>query len=277
MRELNAIRYVTPLREGGSLPAVVEADDDRLYVLKFRGAGQGVKALIAELIGGEIGRTLGFNVPELLFLQVDPLLARSEPNYEIAELIRGSAGLNLGMGYLANALPFNHLLQPPAIGDNEWRTLASSIVWFDSFITNVDRTARNVNMLVWYNELVPRGEEQAKKGDLWLIDHGAALYIHHSWDGYLERATSAFPLIKDHTLLPFAASIADVAPALRAKLTPETIRAIVDMVPAEWLVDEFDSVAEHREAYVSYLLGRLDGAATFEEEAARAHKKFAST
>ncbi|HEV7914822.1 MAG TPA: HipA family kinase, partial [Albitalea sp.] len=175
MRTVAATRYVTPLREGGSLPAVVEADDDGLYVLKFRGAGQGPKALIAELVGGEIARAAGLPVPEIVFVQLDAELARTEPDPEIQDLIRASAGLNLALDYLPGSVTFDPLAeQPDAV-------LASSVVWHDAFITNLDRTPRNTNMLVWH-------------GKLWLIDHGAALYFQHDWRDYLGRSTSPFAL-----------------------------------------------------------------------------------
>ena len=192
IRTVRATRYVTPLREGGSLPAIVEADDDGLYVLKFRGAGQGPRALVAELVAGEIARAAGLPVPEIVFACVDADLARTEPDAEIQDLIRasasladGSQGLNLALDYLPGSVAFDPLAWQP---DAE---LASRIVWFDAFVTNLDRTARNTNMLVWH-------------GKLWLIDHGAALYFHHASADYGARATSPFPAIKDHVLLPLA-------------------------------------------------------------------------
>jgi len=261
LRTLTATRYVTPLREGGSLPALIEADDDGLYVLKFVGAGQGPRALIAELVAGEIARTLGLPVPEIVFARLDPELARTEPDAEIQDLIRAStdllgksAGLNLALDYLPGSVTFDPVAFRP---DAE---LASRIVWFDAFVTNLDRTARNTNMLVWH-------------GKLWLIDHGAALYFQHDWRDYPARAASPFALIKDHVLLPLAARINEVDAALAARLTPERLAAIVQLIPDAWLQDEpaFASHAEHRAAYLAYLQQRLTAPRAFAQEAARAH------
>jgi hypothetical protein len=258
IKTVTATRYITPLREGGSLPAVVEAGDGDMYVMKFVGAGQGPKALIAELIAGEIGRTLGLRVPQLALMEMDPLLARSEPNTEIQDLLQRSAGrLNLGLCYLPNALEFNMLLKPPPDPD-----LASAIVWFDAFVTNVDRTPRNVNMLVWQD-------------NLWLIDHGASLYFHHSWDDFLARSRSPFAPIKQHTLLPFAQNLAKADETLRARLNRETIEQIVNQVPAEWLDHDADFAGydEHRAAYVDYLVSRLAASSIFVEEAINARRQ----
>jgi hypothetical protein len=258
IKTVTAMRYLTPLREGGSLPAIVEADDGLLYVMKFVGAGQGPKALIAELIAGEIGRLLGFNVPELALMELDPTLGRSEPDAEIQDLLQASAGrLNLGLRYLPNAFSFNLLLKPPPDPD-----LASQIVWFDAYVTNVDRTPRNVNLLIWQEKL-------------WLIDHGASLYFHHDWQNYLARSQSPFPLIKDHTLISFAGRIPDADVALRPRLTPPLIRQIIDWIPEQWLAGEptFATLAEHREAYQAYLLNRLAASSVFVEEAVNAHAK----
>lgn len=250
LRTITALRYVTPLREGGSLPAIVEADDGALYVLKFCGAGQGVKALIAELVAGELARTLDLPVPEIVFAHLDPALGRSEGDPEIQDLIKASAGLNLALAYLPGALAFDPLvmsLKPE---------LASAVVWFDAYVTNVDRTPRNPNILIW--------QEQP-----WLIDHGAALYFHHSWNGYMARSRSAFPMIKDHVLLPSASQIREIDPRLSARLTPEVIGAIVDLIPDNWLGNEpgFASPAEQRAAYAGYLLNRLEPPRAFVEEA----------
>src|SRR5215210_8973203 len=185
LRTVKATRYVTPLREGGSLPAIVEADDDGLYVLKFRGAGQGPKALIAELLAGELARALDLPVPEIVYVEVAAELARTEPDPEIQDLIRASAGLNLALDYLPGSIAFD-----PAAEKVE-ATLASAVVWFDAFTTNVDRTARNTNMLMWHRKL-------------YLIDHGAALYFHHNWENHLARSRSPFKQIKEHVLLPYA-------------------------------------------------------------------------
>lgn len=257
LKTVTATRYITPLREGGSLPAIVEADDGLLYVMKFAGAGHGSKALIAELVAGEIGRALGLRVPEIVFIELDPTMGRSEPDAEIQDLLKASAGLNLGLRYLPNAFAFNLLLKPPP--DPK---LASSIVWFDAYITNVDRTPRNVNLLIWEEEL-------------WLIDHGSALYFHHDWNGYLERSRTSFPLIKDHTLLSFASALPEADASLRPQLTPEAISHIVGLIPEVWLGDEplFANQAEHRQAYITYLLNRLAAAPIFVEEAQRARAK----
>ena len=248
-----ATRYVTPLREGGSLPAIVEADDGQLYVMKFVGAGQGPKALIAELVAGEIGRTLGLRVPEIVFIALDRTLGLSEPDAEIRDLIKASVGLNLGLRYLPRAFTYNPLLQPPEPG------LASAIVWFDAYVTNVDRTPRNVNILLWLEEL-------------WLIDHGAALYFHHDWQDYLGRSHAPFTRIKDHALLRFADGLREADAALQPRLTAEVIHYIVDLIPAAWLNGErrFTSQAEHRQAYAAYLLSRLEASSIFVEEARHA-------
>jgi hypothetical protein len=257
IRTTTAIQYVTPLREGGSLPAVVKADDGQLYVMKFVGAGQGPKALIAELVGGEIARALGLVVPELVFLEMDPLLGRSEPDPEIQDLIRASAGLNLGLRYLPNAFAFNPLLKPPPEPD-----LASAIVWFDAYVTNVDRTPRNVNMLLWQQEL-------------WLIDHGAALYFHHNWANYQAQSRSSFPFVREHVLLPFASALPDTDRRLRGRLHPDALEAIVNLIPDAWLTDDapFASFDEHRQAYLDFLVNRLEASSNFVEEAVNARAK----
>jgi hypothetical protein len=256
LRTVLATRYVTPLREGGSLPAIVEADDDGMYVLKFRGAGQGPKALIAELVAGEIARAAGLAVPEIVFVQVDPELARTEPDPEIQSLIRDSAGLNLGLDYLPGSVGFN------PVADKLDADLASAIVWFDAYVTNVDRTPRNTNMLMWHRRL-------------WLIDHGAALYFHHKWDGYLERIRDPFPLIKDHVLLGQAGALDEADKLIGPRLTAEVVKGIVGAIPGEWLAGEQlggggDRV---RQAYMEFLLGRLGSPRHFLEEAIRARSQ----
>jgi hypothetical protein len=253
IRTVRVTRYVTPLREGGSLPAIVEADDEGLYVLKFRGAGQGARALVAELVSGEIARALGLAVPEIVFADLDPELARTEPDPEIHALIMDSAGLNLALDYLPGSVTYDPITQKP---DHE---LASRIVWFDAYVTNVDRTARNTNMLMWHRQL-------------WLIDHGAALYFQHSWSNYLERSVDPFALIKDHVLLPFAGSVAAADTKLSARITPQVIRDCVALIPEDWLVADapFASGEQHRDAYVQYLLRRLQPPHAFAEEATRA-------
>jgi hypothetical protein len=253
MRTVNAARYVTPLREGGSLPAIIEADDDGMYVLKFRGAGQGTKALIAELIAGELARAAGFLVPELVFVNLDPEIAKTEPDPEIQDLIRASGGLNLGLDYLPGSVMFDPVADQP---DAE---LASRIVWFDAYVTNVDRTPRNANMLMWHRKL-------------WLIDHGASLYFHHSWTDMDRRAKDPFTLIKQHILLSFANSIETADEAMTTAITGAEIKRVVELVPDEWLKDHspFTTIAENRQAYGDYLTRRLDAPRQFVEEAIRA-------
>lgn len=255
-RTVNATRYVTPLREGGSLPAIIEADDDGLYVMKFRGAGQGPKALIAELVVGEMGRALGLPVPEIVFVEMDPVLGRTEPDEEIQDLIRASAGLNLALDYLPGSITFDPLVDMPD------PLLASQVVWFDAYTTNVDRTPRNTNMLMWHRRLH-------------LIDHGAALYFHHTWKGYLERSSDRFARIREHVLLPAASGLGEADALMSGRLTREIIRETVEMIPESWLAAEpgFSGPDEHRAAYVEYLLKRLGGPRAFVEEAinARTH------
>ncbi|MGI8786164.1 MAG: HipA family kinase [Pyrinomonadaceae bacterium] len=246
---VKAVRYVTPLREGGSLPAIIEADDDGLYVLKFRGAGQGVKALIAELVAGEIGRVLGLRVPEIVFVELDATLARTEPDPEIQDLIKASDGKNLALDYLPGSITFDQLIEKPAAD------LASKIVWFDAFTANVDRTPRNANMLLWHKEL-------------WLIDHGAAFYFHHNWDNFPKNSRNPFKKIKDHILLPFAAEIEKADAESSAKLTPEVLREIVELIPDEWL----DNPIEQREIYYQFLTERLAAPREFVKEAIDARK-----
>jgi hypothetical protein len=240
LRTVEATRYVTPLREGGSLPAVVEADDLGTYVLKFRGAGQGSKALVAEIVAGEIARSLGLLVPEILLINLDPELARAEPDAEIQDLIRENAGLNLALDYLPSSLGFDPLVDTPG------QELASHILWFDALVTNVDRTLRHPNLLTWH-------------GRLWLIDHGASLYFHHAWREW--RAASKRPFaVRDHVLLPFAEPIPEADAALAPRLAEKVLREIVDLVPEEWLEDEpgFADTAAVRAAYVEFLSSRLE-------------------
>lgn len=253
MRTVSATRYVTPLHEGGSLPAIVEADDEGMYVLKFRGAGQGAKALIAELVGGEIARALGLPVPEIVIIELDAELARTEPDPEIQSLIRASAGLNVGLDYLPGSVMFDPL------ADKLTRELASSIVWLDAYISNVDRTARNANMLMWHRQLH-------------LIDHGAALYFHHAWDRSTDRSHDPFPRIKDHILLPYASALHEVDVSLSTQLNREIIENIVALIPDTWLEGEpvFASKAANRAAYVEHLVRRLEQPRAFVEEAIRA-------
>jgi hypothetical protein len=251
LRTVYATRYVTPLREGGSLPAIVEADDLGLYVLKFRGAGQGPLALTAELIAGEIGRALGLSVPELVFVEVDGMLGRNEPDPEIRDLLQASAGLNLGLDYLPGSVMFD-----PAAGDAAEPALASAAVWFDAFVTNVDRTPQNPNLLYWHKSL-------------YFIDHGAALYFHHNWQDTREAARSRFAAIRDHVLLPWASSIGEADALLRPQLTEDVLRRIVANVPEQWM-----AAGRAGEGYFEYLTERLANSNVFVEEALRARAEF---
>lgn len=258
LETLHATRYVSPLREGGSLPALVEADDDGLYVLKFRGAGQGVKALIAELVAGEIGRALGLPVPRLAFMQLDAALGRNEPDYEIRTLIQSSEGLNLAMDYLPGSTTFD------PVANTVSASMASAVVWFDAFITNIDRTPRNTNMLMWHKKL-------------YLIDHGAAMFFHHNWSASQDKFASPFAQIKDHVLLRYADDIAgsnvpNSRETLSRMLSEDVLRTVVALIPDEWLIAEttFATTDEHRQAYVQYFMKRLEQAHIFEEEAIRA-------
>jgi hypothetical protein len=254
VRTIEATRYLTPLREGGSLPAIVEGDDDGLYVLKFRGAGQGPKALIAELVAGELARAAGLPVPEIVFMQLDTELARTEPDPEIQDLIRASGGLNLALDYLPGALSYDPLTMPVDAA------LASAIVWFDALVGNVDRSARNVNLLWWHRKL-------------WLIDHGAAMVFQHQWDGFLERSARPFLPIRDHVLLPRASALAEADATLSPRLTAEVIGDIVQLIPDGWLaVDaQFAEPAAQRDAYRQHFHARLQAPRAFAEEAIRAH------
>ena len=253
LRTVNVTRYVTPLREGGSLPAIAEADDGFLYVLKFKGAGQGVKALIAELIGGEIARALGLKVPEIVFACLDTAFGRTEPDEEIQDLLKASVGLNLALHYLSGTITFD-----PAISSVD-AELASKIVWLDCLITNVDRTPRNTNMLLWRKEL-------------WLIDHGAALYFHHSGQEWEQHAKRPFMQVKDHVLLPQASELDKVNTAFQAILSAEKIRAIVSLVPDEWLTGTGKDIAAEKEVYSNFLITRMANADIFINEAKHARE-----
>jgi hypothetical protein len=257
MRTVNATRYVTPLREGGSLPAIVEADDDGMYVLKFRGAGQGPKALIAELVAGAIGRACGLPVPEIVFVMLDPELARTEPDPEIQDLIRASAGLNLGLDYLPGSAGFDLVAETPDAA------LASAIVWFDAYVMNVDRTPRNTNMLIWHR-------------NLWLIDHGAALYFHHNWTKSPVASNAPFAMVRDHVLLPFASGLREADRDMTSRLTPEIVSSIVTGIPDSWFLqdDPMGSPEEQKRAYTQHLVRRLETPREFLEEAIRARARY---
>ena len=256
IRTVTATEYVTPLREGGSLPAIIAGDDDGTYVLKFRGAGQGPRALIAELVSGELARLLGLPVPEIVFVELDPRMARTEPDPEIQDLLRRSEGLNLALDYLPGSITFDPLVPRPV---PEQPRLASSIVWFDALVTNVDRTPRNTNLLVWHRQL-------------WMIDHGASLIFHHSWDDYLGRARNPYRQLRDHVLLPWATEMREADAELAPRLTREAIDAVLALIPEAWLGDEprFASIEEHRAAYRDVLLRRLEEPREWVEEGARA-------
>ena len=255
LRTVTVTRYITPLREGGSLPALAEADDQFNYVLKFKGAGHGTKALIAELLGGEIARILGLPVPELVFANLDEAFGRTEPDEEIQDLLKASVGLNLALHYLSGAITFD------ATVTHLDAVTASKIVWLDCLLTNVDRTPRNTNMLVWHKEL-------------WLIDHGAALYFHHSWNNWEEAAKRPFVQIKDHVLLPRASELDTVDAELKSIITPQLIQNIVALIPDEWLTGEssFTSPQQYRDAYAQFLITRIAHSAVFVNEAKNARE-----
>jgi hypothetical protein len=249
LRDVAAIRYVTPLREGGSLPGLVEADDDGLYVVKFRGAGQGLRALIAEVIVGELARRLGLLVPDLVTIEIDPVLGAAEPDPEIQELITASAGANLGVDFLPGALPYS-----PAGPYTPDDRLAADVVWLDALTTNVDRTPRNPNLLLWHDRL-------------WLIDHGAALYLQHGGLDPAQHADKPFPLIAEHVLLPRAGSILDAHERLAPTVDPGALERVVALVPSEWLAS--GAGGDTAETYVEYLSRRLRSGA-FAEDGERA-------
>jgi hypothetical protein len=246
LRTVRVTRYVTPLREGGSLPAIAEADDEFLYVLKFRGSGQGPKALVAELLGGEIARTLGLRVPEIVFADLDEAFGRTEPDEEIQDLLKASVGFNIALHYLSGSITFD----PTVVRIDA--LLASQIVWLDCLLTNVDRTGRNTNML-WWNK------------QLWLIDHGAALYFHHTWDNWEQKASQPFTLIKDHVLLPWASELEAVDRAYRPLLQDGRLSDIVSLIPEDWLGEEtiFATKGQQQKAYLTYLETRVAHSSVF--------------
>ena len=252
LRRVAVERYVTPLREGGSMPAVVEGDDLGVYVLKFRGAGQGVRALLAEIIAGGVARAIGLPVPEIVLAVLDPALAQTEPDPEIQDLIRASGGLNVGLDYLSGALNFDPAVD--AVSDD----FASRLVWFDTLVGNVDRTARNTNLLMWHRKP-------------WLIDHGAALTFHHAWNGAVAQPARPFAPIADHVLLAQATLLAQVDAELAGRLGADVLQGILADVPDEFLAlagaehaeGPLAQPASHRQAYVDYLLARLAGRAAW--------------
>jgi hypothetical protein len=249
IRTVKVTRYVTPLREGGSLPAIAEADDGFLYVLKFRGAGQGVKALVAEVIGGELARAAGLKLPEIVFAELDAAFGRTEPDEEIQDLLKASVGTNLALHYLSGAISFDPVVfKPDAL-------LASKIVWLDALLMNVDRTIRNTNMLLWQKEL-------------WLIDHGAALYFHHSWSNPKEQALRPFVNIKDHVLLPFAGQLPEADAWMRQTITDDVVKAVCSSVPDEFLQwDDSLTPEQIRKGYHEFIMTRLHHSDHFVKEA----------
>jgi len=259
MRTVVATRYVTPLREGGSLPGLVEADDDGLYVVKFRGAGQGPRALVAEWIAGELGRAIGLTVPDLVAVEVAASLGDAEPDEEIHDLVRASDGLNLGMDFLPGALGFNRAAASNgALIEPEF---AADTVWLDALVTNPDRTVQNPNLLVWHRRV-------------WLIDHGAALYIHHTWRDPDEHARRPFERIRDHVLLPFAGSIDAADERHGGRLDRALISEVVAALPDAWLPPDplVADATDQRAAYVAYLERRLEAPRSFVKEADRARR-----
>ena len=247
LRTVTATRYVTPLREGGSLPAIMEADDDGLYVVKFHAAGQGPKALVAEIVAGEIGRRLGLHVPELVVVDMDVALAAAEPDPEIRELLERSAGLNAGLDYLPGALPYRPRVDAPPSPEQ-----AADIVWFDALVTNIDRTAKNPNLLVWHRRP-------------WLIDHGAALYVQHTWREPAAHARRGFAQAKDHILLPVAGPIPDADARLAGRIDRGFLDGVLAAIPDAWLSDP-------RDAYADYLMRRLEAPRPFVEDVERARQ-----
>lgn len=257
LRHQHMTRYILPMREGGSLPLLGEGDDGFKYVVKMRGAGHGAKALIAELIGGEIARAAGLRVPELVTLDIDEAFGRTEPDVEIQDLLKASTGLNLGMHFLNGAITMDPWSNPVEALE------ASKIVWLDSFITNVDRTARNTNMLVW-------------NGETWLIDHGASFYFHHAMTDHVKAAASPFPFIKDHALLGKATKLEQADEWMRSRLTPAVLESIVDIVPDSWLSTEIEAgitPSNMRDIYKEFLTRRLDNADIFLKHAIDEHRK----
>jgi hypothetical protein len=255
LRQVNVTRYVTPFREGGSLPGLMEADDLGTYVVKYHGAGQGRKALVAEIIAGELGRRLGFRVPELVLATLDEAIGRHEPDPDIQDLLKASTGLNLGVDFLPGSLNFDPLGWKPE------RDLAARVLWFDALIGNVDRSWRNPNLLVWH-------------GDVWLIDHGASLYFHHAWKSAAKLAARPYDA-EDHVFAPFVRDLSAADAALAPEITEDLLREVTALVPDLWLTDEpgFDSAAAVRDAYVEQLLTRVAAPRTWLPEAVTAAPK----
>ena len=253
IRTLDVIQYLTPLREGGSMPAIVKGDDGALYVLKFRGAGQGKKSLIAELIGGELARAIGLKTPEFVFMNLDDRFSKTEPDEEIQDLLKFSIGLNLGLQYLSGSITYD-----PLVSEADSLT-ASKVVLLDSMITNIDRTPKNTNLLNWNQEL-------------WLIDHGASLYFHHNWNNWQNHLSRTFPSIKDHVLLDRAKDLEQASMEIKESINDNIIKEIIDLIPEEWLKEPSDTMeaAEKRAAYVQFLSSKLSNIKTLAKEAANA-------
>jgi len=256
LRTIEVTRYSTPLREGGSLPAIIEADDDGLYVLKLRGAAQGIKALIAELISGEIARVLGLPVPEIVLANLDSRLSRTEPDPEIQDQLRASGGINIALDYLPGSITFDPLV------DHVDPKLASQIVWFDGLVQNIDRTYKNPNLLIWHKKL-------------WLIDHGASLYFQHRWENWEADVKKPFIQVADHILLRKAADIEGVNGEFTKRLTKEKIAQVVSLIPEEWIEKEFNGqpADQVREVYVEFIFQRGEGSRVFVDEVLSARKK----
>lgn len=240
IRTIDVVQYLQPLREGGSLPAIVKADDDFLYVIKFRGAGQGKKALIAELIGGLLAKEMGLKMPELVFMNLDDSFSKTEPDEEIQDLLKFSVGLNLGLHFLSGAITYDPLI---SIADS---LSASKVVLLDSMISNIDRTAKNTNLLNWNKEL-------------WLIDHGASLYFHHNWENWTSHLERTFPNIKDHVLLERANDLSEASKEIQQLIDKDKIIEIVSLIPEDWLIEESTTLTttERRSAYIEFLYSRL--------------------
>ncbi len=240
IRTVNVVRYLQPLREGGSLPAIVKADDDFLYVLKFRGAGQGKKALVAEFISGELARAMGLKVPELVFMNLDESFGKTEPDEEVRDLLKFSVGLNLGLHFLSGAITFDPLTSKVDA------LTASKVVLLDCLTSNIDRTAKNANLLSWNNEL-------------WVIDNGASLYFHHNWNTWKDHLERTFPFVKDHVMLRQATALSQAAQEIREAIGPEVLREIVSKVPEDWLINDSDSMGPHemREAYIQFITTKI--------------------
>lgn len=253
IRTVDVVQYIQPLREGGSLPAIVQGDDNFQYVLKFRGAGQGKKALIAEFIGGELARSMGLKVPELVFMNLDDSFSKTEPDEEIQDLLKFSVGLNLGLHYLSGSITFDPLV---STADS---LSSSKVVLLDSIITNIDRTARNTNLLNWNNEL-------------WLIDHGASLFFHHNWNNWEAHIDRTFPMIKDHVLLERANDLNNAVDEIKNTIDKSTLENIVKHIPDDWLTDETSDLTpdQRRNAYVEILNAKLNNIEVLAKEATNA-------